>query len=84
MALFREALGMMKTQRGPDHPDTLYAMHNLAFSCFQAGNEMAAIARGAKVELGEHAERTEQCRRQQHERDGPQVARPRENMSRWI
>ena len=26
------------------------------FSCFQAGNEMAAIARGAKVELGEYAD----------------------------
>jgi 2-keto-3-deoxy-L-rhamnonate aldolase RhmA len=26
------------------------------FTCFQAGNEMAAIARGVKVELGEHAD----------------------------
>jgi 2-keto-3-deoxy-L-rhamnonate aldolase RhmA len=26
------------------------------FTCFQAGNEMAAIARGAKVELGEYAD----------------------------
>jgi len=26
------------------------------FTCFQAGNEMAAIARGAKAELGEHAD----------------------------
>lgn len=24
------------------------------FTCFQAGNEMAAIARGAKMELGEY------------------------------
>ena len=26
------------------------------FSCFQAGNEMAAIARGVKAELGEFAD----------------------------
>jgi 2-keto-3-deoxy-L-rhamnonate aldolase RhmA len=26
------------------------------FTCFQAGNEMAAIARGVKIELGEHAD----------------------------
>ena len=26
------------------------------FTCFQAGNEMAAIARGAKMELGEYAD----------------------------
>jgi hypothetical protein len=26
------------------------------FSCFQAGNEAAAIARGAKIELGEYAD----------------------------
>ena len=26
------------------------------FSCLQAGNEMAAIARGAKIELGEFAD----------------------------
>ena len=35
---------MMKTERGPDHPDTLHAMHNLAVSCVQARRLDEAIS----------------------------------------
>ena len=33
----------MKARRGPDHPDTLYALHNLAVSCSDAGRLDEAI-----------------------------------------
>ena len=36
----------------------------------------------AVCKLGEHGERTEQCGRQQHERDGLKIARPRGDR-RW-
>src|SRR5262249_57868636 len=45
----REALGMARARRGPDHPETLLVMHNLAVSYAQAHRLDEAIPLFAEV-----------------------------------
>ena len=65
LALLREVLGLMKAQRGPDHPDTLIAMHNLAVSYSRprpAGRGHPAVRGGGEAPEGQAVARSPRSR----------------------